>query len=63
VTLEYGEKEDKGNKPPMAAATKAVIQARREEMVETKTTFETTTELEFNLEAGTTKFSFRQATL
>ena len=32
-------------------------------MVETKTTFETTTKLEFNLEAGTTKFSVRQATL
>jgi hypothetical protein len=59
VTLEYEEKEDEGNQPPTAAATKTVIQARGKEMVETKTTFETTTKLEFNLEAGTTKFSAR----
>ena len=43
--------------------TKQLIKDRGEKMVETNTTMETTAKIEFNLNANTTQFSVRQATV
>jgi hypothetical protein len=63
VILDYSKDPHNTANKPTTAETKAIIKERGDNMVETKTTFETTTKVEFNLQAGTTKFSIRHSTI